>query len=160
MTTVVVSPDERSARAHFESGRFRVGVAAGQWRFISLEWPYALIAISAAPRANSPTEWVVRFELTGYPHTAPTGGLWDLATNASLAHEQRPKGNRVAQLFRYDNWAGGAAAMYAAWDRIGLESHPGWATSNPLQAWNPTRDLSFVLEQVHEELNTNDYLGA
>ena len=100
---------------------------------------------------------MLRLELTGYPQTAPTGGLWDLDTNASLAHDRRPKGERVAQLFRTDGWVGAATAMYAAWDRIGLESHPGWANSNPLQAWKPTCDLSFVLEQVHEELNADDY---
>jgi hypothetical protein len=160
VTNVVVSPDERALRAHLDGGRFRVGVAAGQWRLISLTWPYALVAVSAAQPPNSAPEWVLRFELTGYPHTAPTGGLWDVEVDASLAPHRRPKGQRVAQLFRADGWLGGATAMYAPWDRLGLQAHPDWANTYRLQAWNPTRDLSFILEQVHEMLNADDYLGA
>ena len=160
MTTVVVSPDERAVRAHFSGGRFRAGVAVGQWRLISLTWPYAFIAISAAERPSGPAEWVLRFELSGYPHTAPTGGVWDADADISLAPGRRPKGQRAAQLFRFDGWVGGATAMYAPWDRLGIQAHSDWANKYRLQAWNPTRDLSFVLEQVHEVLNADDYLGA
>lgn len=152
-------PEERTIREHLAGGRFRAGVAAGRWRLVSLSWPHACIGISAARRENSPVEFAVRFELTGYPHTAPTGGIWDIERHASLAPESRPKGARVAQLFRVDGWAGGSTAMYAPWDRLGLQSHPDWATKYPLQAWMPSRDLSFILEQVHEVLNADDYLG-
>lgn len=154
------SPDERAVREHLAGGRFRAGAAARRWRLLSLSWPHALIAVSAAQRENSPTEWVVCFELTGYPHVAPTGGLWDVDTKASLTHDRRPKGTRAAQLFRFDGWAGGATAMYAPWDRVGLQAHPEWATTYRLQAWNPSRDLSFVLDQIHEVLTADDYLGA
>ncbi len=160
MSTVVVGPDERAVRAHFDGGRFRAGMAARQWRLLSFTWPYVLIAVSAAERANGPAEWAIRFELTGYPHTAPTGGIWDPESDTSLAPDRRPKGQRAAQLFRADGWVGGATAMYAPWDRVGLQAHPEWANAYPMQAWNPTRDLSFVLEQVHEVLNADDYLGA
>ena len=50
--------------------------------------------------------------------------------------------------------------MYAAWDRVGLESHSDWAQKHPLEAWNPTRDISFILSNVHEVLNADDYLGV
>ena len=160
MTTVIASPDERAVRAHLEGGRFRAGVAAGRWRLISFTWPHVFVGISAAERASGPAEWVLRFELAGYPHSAPTGGLWDVESDVSLAHERRPKGQRAAQLFRFDGWVGGATAMYPPWDRLGLQAHPGWASSYRMQAWNATRDLSFVLEQVHEVLNADDYLGA
>jgi hypothetical protein len=118
-----------------------------------------MLAVSAADRPNSPTEFVLRFELTGYPHTAPTGGLWDVATDNSLPAGQRPKGARAAQLFRIGGWVGGSTAMYAPWDRMGLQTHPDWAQKHRLQAWNPTRDLSFILTNVHEVLNADDYLG-
>lgn len=160
MTTVSASPDERAVRAHLESGRFRAGVAAGYWRPIRLTWPYLLVSISAAERAHGPAEWVLRFELTGYPHSAPTGSLWDQESDVSLAPDRRPKGQRAAQLFRSDGWTGGHTAMYAPWDRLGLQAHPDWANTHRTQAWNATRDLCFVLEQVHEVLNADDYLGA
>jgi hypothetical protein len=160
MTTVMMAPDERAVCAHLTDGRFRAGTAAGRWRLLSLTWPHALVAIAAAERPGGPTEWVLRFELSGYPHTAPTGGLWDTGADISLPPHRRPKGERAAQLFRYDNWTGGATAMYAPWDRLGLQAHPEWADTYPMQAWKPTRDLSFVLEQVHEALNADDYLGV
>jgi hypothetical protein len=160
MSVAVMSPDERALREHLAGGRFRAGVAAGRWRLIDVAWPYALIAVSAADRLDSPSEFVIRFELTGYPHTAPTGGLWDTASDSSLPPDQRPKGERVATLFRTDGWAGGATAMYAAWDRIGLQSHPDWALTHPLEAWNPSREISFILSRVHEVLNADDFLGV
>lgn len=153
-------PDERALREHLAGGRFQAGAAAGRWRLIEVAWPYALIAVSAADRPDSPSEFVIRFELTGYPYTAPTGGLWDIASDSSLPADQRPKGERAAVLFRTDGWTGGATAMYAAWDRIGLQSHSDWAQKHPLEAWNPTRDISFILSRVHEVLNADDYLGV
>lgn len=154
-----MTPDERALREHLNGGRFMAGVAAGRWRLISIEWPYVVVAVSAAERPSSPTEFVLRIEVAGYPQIAPTGGLWDITTNTWLPADQRPKGERIAQLFRMDGWAGAPNAMYAAWDRIGLQTHGGWADSNPLEAWNPTRDLSFILINVHEHLNADDYLG-
>ena len=159
MSTVVMAPDERALHEHLRGGRFLDGVAAGRWRLISVSWPFATVAVSAAQRPGSPDEFVLRFELGGYPYTAPTGGVWDLATDSSLPAERRPKGVRAAPLFRTDGWTGGSTAMYAPWDRIALESHPGWAEQYPLQAWNPTRDLSFILSNVYEVLNAADYLG-
>lgn len=159
MTSVVMAPDEHAVREHLRGGRFQAGVAAGCWSLTSVAWPFVVIAVSAAERPNSPTEFVLRFELSGYPHAAPTGGLWDLAADSSLPAERRPKGDEAAQLFRTDGWAGGSAAMYAPWDRIGLQSHPDWAQTHSLRAWNPTRDLSFILANVHDVLNADDYLG-
>jgi hypothetical protein len=159
MTSVMTTPDERALLEHLRGGRFIAGVAAGRWRLISVAWPVMLVAVSAAARAGSPSEFVLRLELTGYPHAAPTGGLWDRANESSLPAEQRPKGVRAAQLFRTDGWIGGATAMYAPWDRVGLQAHPDWAQVHRLRAWSPARDLSFLLANVHEVLNADDYLG-
>ena len=154
-----MAPDERALRENLRGGRFLAGVAAGRWRLVSVDWPFALVTVSAGERPNSPTDFVLRFELAGYPHAAPTGGLWDFATGGSLPASQRPKGERAAQLFRVDGWTGGSTAMYAPWDRVGLQAHPEWAQTYRLQAWNPTRDLSFILANVHEVLNSDEYLG-
>jgi hypothetical protein len=160
MSATAMSPDERTFREHLARGRFRAGVAARRWRLIDVAWPFALIAVTAAQRPGGPTEFVIRFELTSYPHTAPTGGLWDVESDGSLPADRRPKGERAARLFRTDGWAGGATAMYAPWDRVGLRAHPGWAQKHPLEAWNPSREISFILSRVHEVLNADDYLGV
>lgn len=158
MTTAMVAPDERALREHLRGGRFLAGVAGGWWRPIIVEWPIMTIAISAAARVNSPTEWLLRLDLDGYPNAAPTGGLWDIDADVSLPADRRPKGERVAHVFRTDEWTGGATAMYAPWDRVALDSHQ-WADAHVHEAWNPTRDLSFVLACVHELFNADDYLG-
>jgi hypothetical protein len=159
MTANVTAPDERAVFEHLSGGRFLSGAAGGRWRLVSVEWPLAMIAVAAAQRPGSPDEFVLRFELSGYPHTAPTGGLWDLGAGISLPANRRPKGERAAQLFRTGGWVGGATAMYAPWDRMGLQAHSGWSEEYPHQAWNRTRDLSFILANVHEVLNADDYLG-
>jgi hypothetical protein len=156
----VLAPDERIFQTHLEGGRFRAGVAAGHWRLIEIDWPDALLAVSAAARENSPTEFVLRLELSGYPHSAPTGSVWDIDAKDWLAADRRPKGERAAMLFRTDGWAHSTTAMYAAWDRLGLQSHAQWAQNNAMQAWTPSRDISFVLANVHEVLNADDYLGV
>lgn len=155
-----MAPDERTLRAHLEQARYQVGVEAGQWRLLGLTWPHATFALSAASRSDSPAEFVLRLDVTGYPHSAPTGSLWDTDSECSLDAARRPKGDRAAHVFRTDGWAGGATAMYAPWDRIGLQSHPDWAQKHPHDAWNHTRDISFVLGNVHNILNADDYLGT
>jgi len=152
-----VTPDERTLRTHLEGARFQAGVQAGRWRLLELTWPHATFVISAAPRSNSPEEFVLRLDVAGYPHSAPTGSLWDNDAGYSLAPASRPKGDRAAHVFRTD-WCDGVA-MYAPWDRIALGSHADWAQKHPHDAWNPTRDISFVLSNVHNIVNADDYLG-
>ncbi len=160
MSTTTVSPDRTVFLAHLAGGRFRAGVAAGRWRLISCDWPILVVGVLAARRENGPAEFVLRFDCTGYPNDAPTGGLWDLEEGVSLPADRRPKGERAAQLFRFDGWMGGATAMYAPWDRVGLQAHPEWANQYPATAWHPARDFSFVLANVHETLNAADYAGV
>jgi hypothetical protein len=155
-----VAPDERKVRADLAGGGFRAGEVARRWRLVDITWPHVTIAIAAAARPNSPDEFALRFECNGYPNTAPTGGIWAVDTETSLAAAQRPKGVRAEQLFRTDGWHGGATAMYAAWDRAGLQAHPEWAQTYPRLAWNATRTLTFILDNVHEVLNSDDYLGT
>ena len=154
--SVAIGPDERALRDDLGSARFQVGVDAGRWRLISITWPYALIAVSAAPRENAPGEFVLRFELSGYPADAPTGCPWDLDQDDVLPAGQRPKGSRVGHIFRAD-WEGGRA-LYAPWDRLAL-AHGSWADKYPMYAWNARRDLTFYLTNVHDALDNDDYLG-
>jgi hypothetical protein len=154
-----MAPDECALREHLRAGGFQAGIADGRWRLVDISWPVVMIAVSAAERPNSPTAFALRLDMAGYPHTAPTGGLWDVGADVSLPPERRPKGEWVGQLFRADGWAGGSTAMYAPWDRAGLKAHPDWARAYPLEAWHPARDVAFILTHVHEALNNNDYLG-
>lgn len=149
-------PDQRAVCDHVRSARFLAGADAGRWRLVSMAWPHALIAISAAPREGAPDEYVLKFELSGYPTTAPTGCPWDLDRDVILPAGKRPKGSRVGQIFRTD-WREGRA-LYAPWDRLAL-GHADWAAKYPMYIWNARRDLTFYLTNVHDALNNDDYLG-
>lgn len=155
----VMAPDERALRCHLRGGRFQAGVEAGRWKLISLAWPFAIFGVSAAPREGAPSEFAIRFELNGYPNTAPTGGVWDVEAGTTLAAAQRPKGARVELVFRWEGGGCGPTAMYAPWDRVGLQSHANWAQEAPRLAWHAQREITFVLENIHELLNADDYLG-
>jgi hypothetical protein len=154
---VLLGPDERALREHLRSARFRSGVDDARWRLISLTWPHSLIAVSAGSRQGAPSEFTLRFDLSGYPNPGPTAGLWDVPAASYLTTDVRPKGERAGMVFRGD-WNNGMA-LYAAWDRVALAGHPDWAQRFPKYAWNASRDLTFYLINVFDALNDEDYLG-
>ena len=154
-----MSPDERVFRNHIVGPRFIDGVAAGRWRIArGIDWPHVLIAVSARARDNSPGEFFLYFDLSGYPASAPTAGLWDPTRNAVLSPELRPKGERVGGLFRSD-WEGGAA-LYAPFDRVALQSHPEWTREHPRRSWDAKKDLAWILQYIYELLHDVDYTGV
>ena len=153
-----MSPDERVLRDHVAGIRFLEGVERGRWRIVDdIEWPVALVAVSAAPRENAPTEYFLRFDLSGYPETAPTATPWDPNTGDVLQQELRPKGTQVGHVFRAD-WENGRA-LYVAFDRVALNSHPNWRTEHPRRVWDSSKDLTWILQKLHEMLSNDDYTG-
>ena len=159
MTVKKMAPDERALRSHLEHPAFLEGVARGRWRVADqINWPYVLIAVSAAPRENGPSEFFFRFDLDGYPASAPTINLWDPEKGDKLGLEKRPKGEVVAHVFRTD-WEEGRA-VYAPFDRIALKGHAKWPRKHPGQAWDPSKDLAWVIRQLHRWLNDDLYLGV
>jgi hypothetical protein len=147
--------DEIAVRTHLASGRFLAGVAAKRWRLIDLTWPVAIIAVTAASRPESPSEWVFRFDLAGYPQLAPTIMLWDATTGQKMNDQGYPEGDRVQQVIQP-----GLDYLYCAYDRKGLAGHPEWLTQFPRSSWNPTREITFALEKLSDLLTSDDYVGA
>lgn len=158
MSEDLASPAEIAIRAHLASARFQSGVDENRWRLITLEWPSALIGVSAAPREASPSEYVLKFDLSGYPIPGLTAALWDESGNCLLDERRRPKGNRASRVFRAD-WEGGRA-LYAPWDYVALGKHEQWPRQHQLQAWHVNRDLTFYLVNTWEVLNDDAYLGS
>ena len=153
-----MAPDERTLRDHLGQPTFVEGVVRGRWRVVgNVEWPHVLVAVSAAQRDNGPDEFFLRLNLDGYPASAPTATPWDPEKGDKLAPERRPKGEVVGHVFRTD-WEKGNA-LYAPFDRVALKRHPDWARKYPGQAWNPSKDLAWVLRQVSRLLNDELYLG-
>ena len=153
-----VSPDERVLREHLTDFRFETGVRRGRWRIVGcIEWPHVLIAVSAAQRKNSPEEFFFRFDLSGYPAEAPTATPWNPTVAGVLAPELRPKGERIGYVFRSD-WENGLA-LYAPCDRVALRWHPDWQHTYASNAWDATKDLTWVLQFLYRLLNDEDYKG-
>ena len=145
------SPTERAIAVDLNSARFRAGIRRGHWRSVSYTFPILVAAVVAIEPDGSRREYCFRFELTGFPGVAPEVRIWDLATSAMLAVDQRPKGStRIAEAFKA--WGGGT--VYRPWDRL-AGAHGNWATNYPTLAWNPKRDLTFVLEDLYGLLTSN-----
>lgn len=145
------SPAERAVAVDLDSARFRAGLHRGYWRQVSYAFPILVVAVAAIEPDGSHREYRFQFELTGYPGAAPEVRIWDLASNTLLAPDQRPKGStRVTEAFKA--WGGGT--VYRPWDRL-AGAHGNWATNYPTLAWNPKRDLAFVLEDLYGLLTSN-----
>jgi hypothetical protein len=151
--------DESVFLDHIERGPFQSGVARHRWRLIMIDWPYVIIAVSAADRPNAPSEYVLQFNLQNYPQSAPTARPWDMERNAPLADGKRPHGiSRVSKAFRTD-WKNGIA-LYLPCDREAIEGHDAWRTQHPAMIWDPNEGITLYLRIVHELLNSSDYTGT
>jgi len=91
----------------------------------------------------------LRIDVVGSPAAAPASQPWDLSTNQPLQVAVWPVGRPV---FRPDWSPGNGNAPYLACDRVGLATHPAWATEYPGRAWSPTMTLVDYLRQVHDAL--------
>ena len=147
------SPDERALQADVGAPAFCLGQAEGRWRLLRIAWPFLQVSVTA----KGGREFVLRFNCTGYPETAPTGGPWDPERDTVLAFEQWPRhnGGRVAAVFRTD-WKNGTA-LYIPCDRESLMGHDNWRTEMPSKIWRPADGIVQYLELVHELLNSRDY---
>jgi hypothetical protein len=152
---------QRLLEAELSGGRFRAGVARGQWSLAtpapSLTWPYVDTWITAAPRPNSPDRWLVRWDVDNYGSQANTGALWDPGTGAFLVPEKWPKGrpgSTVAAVFKTSGWAAPGRGLYHHYDRLAIPGHP-WTKD----VWTPHVTLTDFITLVYRWLNCGDYLG-
>lgn len=142
---------------------FRAGEIRGSWKLVGsgseLPWPHVYTHVAAAPRANSPDQWLVRWDATGYGSGPITGGFWDSASGGYLAKEKWPKGRAgsvVASVFKTDGWAAPGEGFYHPWDKRALHGHP-WV--DPRFAWNSKVTIAEYVAQFHRWLTCEDYLG-
>lgn len=120
---------------------FRCGQVEGRWRLVSQAWPHVVIAVSAAPRRNSPADFGLRFECSGDPHQAVTAQPWNLTTNAPLAAHRWPRGKSILPSVFRPEWQGGTC-LYLPCDRISMNGHEVWVNQHPNRMWQPTRAAS------------------
>jgi hypothetical protein len=144
-------PAMEAVTADLASARFRAGAMRSQWRQVSYEFPILLLAVAAIEPDGSSSEYCFRFELTGFPGTAPEVIIWDPVTQALLPADKRPKGSpRVSKAFQV--WQD--PTVYRPWDRRS-GTHNNFTRDHPDLAWHPKRDLTFILEDLHGLLTSN-----
>jgi hypothetical protein len=150
--------DEKQMKHDLLSAEFTAGEAKGRWGRVAAPaspWPYMLFWIAPAKRANGPDRFIFRIDCKGYPIQSPTGGPWDLGTNAILAADKWPKGNgRIADVFKH------GASLYHPYDRVPMATHPEWKTAHPRLIWTRDNTITDYLYAFHRLLNTSEYHGA
>lgn len=149
---------ETVLRAHLEAGPFQSGVDRGRWRLLAVNWPHAILAVTAAERPAAPCEYAFRFECTGYPQTPPTAQPWSEANNAPLPPARWPGGRSRIPLAFNPGWKSGQC-LYLPCDRLAIEGHDPWRTQHPSLIWSPLRDITQYLQVIYELLHSSDYSG-
>lgn len=146
-----IGADERAFRAHMERPDFEIGAAKGQWELVRVDWPHAVLTVTA----RDGTKRAFRFHLPGYPAALPNAQPWNLATDGPLAAALWPSGTgRVAAAFN-PGW--NAGALYLPCDRLALAGHEHWLVQHPEKAWPPARGIIHYLEIIHDLLASHQY---
>jgi hypothetical protein len=138
--------------ADLESAAFKVGVARGMWQLVEAQFPFYVFAVTEDGSEGQDKEHFFRFELNGFPAVAPWAQIWDFAGSVELPLPQRPQRNTL-QRESFKTWQ--QPAVYRPWDRF-AGAHFDWNTKYPDLPWNPSRNLSFVLNDLHQILNRGD----
>jgi len=155
----LVLPDQRLLEQDLAKPEFRCPSIEGRWRLMAVRWPHVLIAVSAAPRLNSPPEYGFRFQCLGYRQTPATCQPWDLENNCPLPFARWPMGKSIVPSVFRPTWKNGEC-LYLPCDRMSIEGHPKWVTEHAGRLWDTCRGLICYLEQLHELLNQADYSGT
>lgn len=154
---VPVIPEGELFRADIAGVEFAAGADRGYWRLVEIAWPFAIIAVTAAPRPGSPDEYLFRFDLTGYP-AAPTAQPWDGGVGVPLAPHRWPGGTgRVASAFN-PSWR--QDAIYLPVDRVALDGHDAWRTEHAAYLWDQARDITQYLRILRDLLTSAGYTGV
>ena len=150
------TPAQSAVEADLASSRFIAGLARGHWRCVSFDFPLLVIAVTAIEPDGTSSEYAFRFELAGFPGVAPQVIIWDTVANTQLPVNRRPKGShRVQEAFK--DWTA-PHTVYRPWERTS-GAHGSWAQNFPDLTWHPHRDLTFILEDLHDLLTSNALAG-
>lgn len=158
---------QRLLESDLRRADFLIGVDAGKWSLAEpvteAAWPVVYTNVHASLRANSPEQFLVRWDLGGYNSQSPTGAFWDAGRRDFLAPGLWPKGRAgspVAAVFKTEGWAAPGKGFYHPFDRQALAGHHQWAEQNPHYIWTSDRTLTDFLHLVHRWLNCEDFLGC
>lgn len=141
----------RALVAHLDDLKFVAGTARRWWTVHRVAWPELDVTVR-----GEHTGVTLRFDLTGYPATAPTAQPWDLPGNAPLPPQHWPQGPRASLVFNPDWSRAVGGALYLPFDRRAQTGHECWDTQFPEQTWHPNRSIRDYLLQVREILRNDE----
>ncbi|MCW3122609.1 MAG: hypothetical protein JWQ38_2101 [Flavipsychrobacter sp.] len=157
-----MSPDLSAFIRDVEKVDFQTGITEGSWGIEDdhpqyPSWPIVFIWIKASPKENHPNKFYLRFNLEGYPSTAPTACLWDMQLNTQLHESKRPRGDRyVSAVFHSGMTLGNA--LYLPCDRVAMVGHEStWRDSQSNLWWKSTFTIIKYVGYVHFLLTSADY---
>jgi hypothetical protein len=151
------TPAEMLLREDLAAGDYAAGEDRGYWRLVSLEWPYAVFEIAAAPRPGAPGSYGFRLNLEGYPQM-PTAQPWDIEVDAPLPPPRWPGGgDRIGRAFN-PGWR--SDALYVPMDRLAIAGHHDWPVKYAAHLWDPARDVSQYLRLIYDLLHDETYGGS
>lgn len=150
-------PEESRFRADLGRAPFQSGQDRGYWRLRSLDWPHAVITVTARRRPRAPWKPAFRFQLDGYPRGKPAGQLWDLKHDRPLPQEKWPRGGRLSTAFN-PGWK--TDAIYIPLDRVASEGHPAWEQLGSGLQWDPEEGIVQYLRLLRELLTSEEYEGV
>ena len=153
-----MTADENLFRAHLESVPFRSGLDRERWGFSgepSVVWPHCILWVQSDSQFAALERVSLRFNVAGYPASAPNAVPWDNEKHEALPGDKWPKGpGNVSKVFN-PSWNSGA--LYAPCDRVAMAGHEAWKTAHPQWWWTPDSEITLYLEFVHRCLNPRDY---
>jgi hypothetical protein len=149
-------PDEEALLRDLNSPTFRIGHRRGKWEAKGIKFPFALFFVATAPVLNGPPGFLLRSDFTGYSGCAPTSQLWHGGLDAPLQVIHRPH-NQNAVMEAFKDWQ---YCLYHPVDRVALAAHKNWESEFPEKIWKPDKDITFLLETVHDLLHASEYIRA
>lgn len=134
-----------------EADTFQSGCRDGSWRVVDFVYPRLDFAISGIGPDGARTEHTFRADVENYPASAPMVKLWNLDDDRKPVGLERPQGgHRVVEAFK--DWSDGT--VYRPWDRM-TGPHGNNSGTKPHLAWNASRDLTFIFEDLYGILASN-----
>lgn len=154
-----MSIDQSVFNQHMQEGFFQLASDDGRWGIHKLlSWPNVILWVTALSKRGCPDRYYFRFDLSGYPSTAPTACPWDNNTDQRLDNVKWPTGQRlVSKTFNY-GW--NLNALYVPCDRIAMNAHESWITQFPELWWQPHFKINVYLDFIHRLLNSSDYANS
>lgn len=147
----VANPSHQRLITDLEDVDLLAGIESGRWRVLERDEEALVVEIRIR---ESEAYFAMRLDVVDYPAVAPAGVPWDVAASDALPVDKWPTWPRPDMAFRKDWSPSNGNAPYWAWDRVGLATHPDWASTMPGKAWHPGRTIFHYLRETEHELES------